>query len=53
MPVVIDINKLDRAFKEIDKHYTKEFTTLKQTIARLEQRVASLEKPQTPMTKQS
>jgi polyhydroxyalkanoate synthesis regulator phasin len=43
-----DANKVQEVLKELDKHYAKEIAILKQTIAKLEQRVASLEKPQTP-----
>ena len=47
MPVAVDPYKLQQVLKELEKHYTKEIATLKQSVARLEQRVASLEKTQT------
>ena len=47
MPVVVDPVKLQQVLKELDKNYTKEITALKQSVAKLEKRVASLEKTQT------
>jgi len=45
MPMVVDPQKLQQVLKELDKQYTNEIAGLKQSIARLEKRVASLEKP--------
>jgi ubiquinone biosynthesis protein UbiJ len=48
MAAVVDANKVQDVLKELTKQFAKEVAVLKQTVAKLEQRVASLEKPQTP-----
>jgi ubiquinone biosynthesis protein UbiJ len=51
MAAVVDANKVQDVLKELTKQFAKEVAVLKQTVAKLEQRVASLEKPQTPESK--
>jgi hypothetical protein len=46
MPVVVDPNKLQQLLKEMDKLYTKEISALKQSVAKLESRLAAVEKSQ-------
>jgi len=46
MPLVVDPNKLQQILKELDKHYSTEIATLKQTVARLESRISAMEKSQ-------
>jgi hypothetical protein len=53
MPLVVDPNKLQQVLKALDKHYATEIAALKQTVTKLERRVAALEKPQDPKVKQS
>ena len=53
MAIAADANKVQEALKELAKQFAKEVAVLKQTVVRLEQRVAALETSQTPKTKQS
>ena len=43
---IADANKVQDALKELNKQFGKEVAALKQTVAKLEQRVASLETKQ-------
>jgi polyhydroxyalkanoate synthesis regulator phasin len=53
MAAVADANKVQDMLKELTKRFAKELAVLHQTVAKLEQRVATLEKPQAPKVKQS